>query len=165
MFVTVSFDQTVRHFPTERFGTSELDGDKTLTELDRFSDLYNRLCRRVIGRNFHRPSHRDRLPMVIACLDGNGTRHWRSMGDVENAHIHSIWLGTNEIAPRVLETLNDPEWLGPLKARHRIRQIDIQRLKTETTRMTDYAAKLIGHNTQDLRIADDLRILPGVGLG
>ena len=82
------------------------------------------------------------------------------MGELENPHIHSIWLSTNEIAPKVLETLNDSEWLGPVKARHRIRQVDIQRLRPETSPMTGYAAKLIGHNTQELRIADDLRILP-----
>jgi hypothetical protein len=83
------------------------------------------------------------------------------MGELENPHIHSIWLGTNEIAPKVLETLNNPEWLGPLKTRHHIRQIDIQRLRPETTSITEYAAKLIGHNTAELTIADDLRILPG----
>lgn len=160
LFLTMSFDQTVRHSPTERFGTSENDGDRTLTELDRFTDLYNRLCRTVVGRNFHRPSYRESLPLVIACLDVNGTRHWRSMGELENAHIHSIWLSTNEIAPRVLETLNDSEWLGPVKARHHIRQIDIQRLRQETVRMTGYAAKLIGHNTAELKVEDDLRILP-----
>jgi hypothetical protein len=161
LFVTVSFDQNDRHYPREGLGTSDPDGDRTLTELDRFSDLYNRLCRTVIGRNFHRPSHRESLPLVIACLDVNGTRHWRSMGELENAHIHSIWLSTNEVAPKVLETLNNPEWLGAMKARLRIRQIDIQRLRPETTRMTGYAAKLIGHNTAELRIADDLRIFPG----
>jgi hypothetical protein len=162
LFVTVSFDQNVRHYPRRGLGHSDDDdGDRTLTELDRFSDVYNRLCRTVVGRNFHRPSHRESLPLVIACLDVNGTRHWRSIGELENPHIHSIWLGTNEIAPKVLETLKDPEWLGPLKARHQIRQIDTQRLRPETVRMTGYAAKLIGHNTAELRIADDFRILPG----
>jgi hypothetical protein len=159
-FLTVSFNQNRRHLRLESPAKAE---ESQATELDRLTDIYNRACRMVIGRNYHRSAYKDQLPLVVACMDVNGTRYWRSMGEIENGHIHSIWLGTNENSNDLRELFEDSGWLSAIKDRHGIRAIDVQPLRAEaegTKRLVGYTAKLIGHNHRELQITDDFRILP-----
>lgn len=160
LFVTISFDHNARS--SRLRSTASIDDDgHSLSELDRFSDLYNRVCRMVIGRNYHRASHRDSLPLAIACMDVNGTRYWKTMGEIENAHIHSIWFGNNQTGPRLKSIFADQEWLKALQTTHSIRNIDVQTIREATTaHLTGYTAKLIGHNNRDLAMGEDFRIWP-----
>ncbi|MER9280709.1 hypothetical protein [Mesorhizobium sp. M0522] len=81
VFITISFDQNA---------IGQGDDGKRCTELERFADMFNRVCRSIVGRNFHRPLFNGQQPLAIGCLDGNGTRYWKSMGEIENVHVHSI---------------------------------------------------------------------------
>lgn len=152
-FITISFDQNAKQ--------QEYNG-KRWTDMDRFSDLYNRICRVIVGRNFHRPPFKDELPLAIGCLDVNGTRYWRSMGPIENAHIHSIWLMTNETAGKFRELSSGQDGMQSVKEMHGIRNVDVQSLIAQgqrSNRLVGYTTKLIGHNNRDLSLGDDFRIL------
>lgn len=153
LFVTISFDQRAK----ERMGQSELEI---------FSHLYNRICSRLIGKNYHRASFQNRLPLAIACLDANGSRYWRTMGAVDNAHVHSIWLFSETTGQEFQNLIADSNWFQPIKERFAIRTIDIQPLDHERrnltgeSRISSYTSKFLAHNNRDLAASDDLRIFP-----
>lgn len=150
-FITISFD----HKPSEN-----------RSELDRFAALYNRICRQVLGRNYHRQHHNDQRPLAIVCLDSNGSRYWRQIGEIENAHIHSIWILTNQTAPALKILLADKNWLQTIKKQFSIRQIDIQplddrnRYSTGESQISSYTAKWIGFNNNEPNPIADLMIFP-----
>lgn len=150
-FITISFEH---------------NGSESRSELDRFSALYNKVCRQVLGRNYHRRSHDHERPLAIGCLDSNGSRYWRQLGQVENAHIHSIWMLTNQIAPAFRNLVADKNWLQGFEKQLSIRQIDIQpfddrdRYSTGESRIASYTAKFVGFNNAELAVADDVCVLP-----
>jgi hypothetical protein len=162
LFITISFDQSKRNVRNEYPESS----DKRWSELDRFQDIYNRICRQIVGRNFNRKGFKDNLPLAIGCIDVNGTRYWQSMGEVENVHIHSVWMLTDETNGRFQNLISDRKWFKDLRERSSIRAIDIQRLEPREgnlrgqNRVLSYSAKFIGHNNRDLIIGDDFRMLP-----
>lgn len=88
------------------------------------------------------------------------------MGEVENPHIHSIWVFTNQTAIGFQKLLADENWLQSIKERFGIRHIDIQPLDHDRrnlsgeSRISSYTAKFIGHNANELKVSDDIRILP-----
>lgn len=134
--------------------------------MDAFSEVYNRVCREVIGRNYHRSSFKGNLPLAVAAIDCNGTRHWHSMGEIENIHIHSIWMLTEKSRERFERLWDDVDWIDRIRDRHGIRAIDIQRIDDD--RMTSdgysvvssYTSKFIGHNQGQLVSGDDIRVFP-----
>lgn len=151
-FITISFDQNRLKDPT------------TGTELDAFSDIYNRVCREVIDRNYHRSGFKGDLPLAIAAIDCNGTRHWHSMGEIENIHIHSIWILTDKSRERFERLWNDQDWIDRIRDRHGIRAIDIERIDDDRTTsdgysvVSSYTSKFIGHNQRELAVGDDFRV-------
>lgn len=163
-FITISFDQNRRPNRLEDAADLEARGEKS--ELDRFTDLYNLTCRQMLGRNYHRGSFDPVRPLAIGCLDVNGSRYWKSMGELENPHIHSIWILTNETRESFERLIADEKRFHPIKERLSIREMDIQRLDIDDrnskgeSRVTSYMAKFIGHNNHDLARWDDVRILP-----
>ncbi|MEI9429221.1 hypothetical protein [Mesorhizobium sp. Cs1299R1N3] len=163
-FITISFDHSLRK---QRLEDSALvDGSGAKTEMDTFQDLYNVICRILIGRNYHRPSFHDLKPLAIGCLDVNGSRYWRSMGELENAHIHSIWIFTDQTTDGFRTLLADKERLASIKERFSIRELDVQQLdhdhrnSTGDSRASSYMAKFMVHNNHELKVADDFRVLP-----
>lgn len=88
------------------------------------------------------------------------------MGEIENPHIHSIWILTDETREDFERLIADESRLQPIKERLSIRELDIQPLDLDDrtskgeSRVISYAAKFIGHNNHDLAIWDDVRILP-----
>ncbi len=88
------------------------------------------------------------------------------MGEIENKHIHSIWIFTNRTAIEFQKFLADENRLTTVKERFGIRQIDIQPLDHENrnltgeSRISSYTAKFIGHNNDNLTIPDDFRVFP-----
>lgn len=159
-FATISFDQNRRMNRPE--GSDEIE----LSELERFTDIYNRICRQIIGRNYHRQSFQDQLPLAIGCLDANGSRYWRSIGEIENLHVHSIWILTDQTRDRFLEFLNEGTRFVAIKERFSIRAIDIQpmiddrRNQTGESCISSYTAKFIGHNNDGLGVPSDFAICP-----
>lgn len=163
-FITISFDHNSRK---QRLESSALiDGSGAKTMMDTFTDLYNLICRNVVGRNYHRPSFHELKPLAIGCLDMNGSRYWRSMGELENPHIHSIWIFTDQTRDGFQKLLADKEGLLSIKERFSIRELDIQQLDHDHRNLTDdsralsYMAKFMVHNNQELKVADDFRVLP-----
>ncbi|WP_376702533.1 hypothetical protein RQ479_21315 [Mesorhizobium sp. ISC25] len=134
--------------------------------MDTFTDLYNLICRDLVGRNYHRPAFHDLKPITIGCLDMNGSRYWRSMGELENAHIHSIWIFTDKTRDGFHTLLADKERLTSIKERFSIRELDVQQLdydhrnSTGESRASSYMAKFMVHNNHELKVADDFRVLP-----
>lgn len=163
-FITISFDQNARSNRHENAAGFEEGGEKS--ELDRFSDLYNLICRQMMGSNYHRRSFDPVRPLAIGCLDMNGSRYWKSMGELENPHVHSIWILTDEIRERFQELITDEKRIASLKERLSIRDLDIQALDDDRrnssgeSRVSSYTAKFIGHNNHDLKRWEDFRILP-----
>ncbi|TPK41257.1 hypothetical protein FJ492_19840 [Mesorhizobium sp. B2-5-4] len=163
-FITISFDHSSRKHRQK--SSAPIDGPGAKSEMDTFQDLYNLICRNLIGRNYHRPSFHDVKPLAIGCLDMNGSRYWRSMGELENAHIHSIWMFTDQTRDGFLKLLADKEWLRSIKERFSIRELDIQQLdhdhrnSTGESRASSYMAKFRVHNNHELKVADDFRVLP-----
>ncbi|ESX91353.1 hypothetical protein [Mesorhizobium sp. LSHC412B00] len=163
-FITISFDQGRRKQRLE--GSDLIDGPGAKSVMDTFTDLYNLICRELIGRNYHRPSFHDLKPLAIGCLDMNGSRYWKSMGQLENPHIHSIWIVTEQTRDGFLKLFADKERLLSIKERFSIRELDIQQLdhdhrnSTGDSRASSYMAKFMVHNNHELKVADDFRVLP-----
>lgn len=162
--ITISFDHSRRNQWLE--DSASIDIPRAKSELDTFTDIYNYLCRQLIGRNYHRPSFDPLKPLAIGCLDMNGSRYWRSMGALENPHIHSIWIFTDQVREGFQKLIADKERLLAIKERFSIREMDIQALdhdhrnSTGEGRATSYMAKFIGHNNRQLMVGDDFRVLP-----
>lgn len=162
--ITISFDHSSRNQRQE--SSASIDRPKAKSVLDTFTDLYNYVCRHLIGRNYHRPSFDSSKPLAIGCLDMNGSRYWRSMGELENPHIHSIWIFTDQVREGFQKLIADKERLLAIKERFSIREMDIQALdhdhqnSTGEGRATSYMAKFIGHNNSELSVSDDFRVLP-----
>jgi len=163
-FITISFDHSLRNQRLE--GSASIDGPKVKSELDTFTDLYNHICRQLIGRNYHRPSFDPLKPLAIGCLDMNGSRYWKSMGELENPHIHSIWIFRDDVREGFQKMIADKQRFSAIKERFSIREVDIQALdhghrnSTGEGRAISYMAKFIGHNNSELLVGDDLRVLP-----
>ncbi|MGX9117872.1 hypothetical protein ACWTU6_14490 [Mesorhizobium sp. BHbsci] len=163
-FITISFDHASRKPRLE--ASERIDGPGAKTEMDTFTDLYNLICRELVGRNYHRPSFHDLKPLAIGCLDMNGSRYWKSMGELENPHIHSIWIFTDQTRDGFQKLLADEERLTSIKERFSIRELDIQQLdhdhrnSTGESRASSYMAKFMVHNNHELKVADDFRVLP-----
>src|SRR5688572_19120425 len=68
LFVTITFEREEKG-RQRRQAEGQALGEM---ELNAFGDLYNRLCRKIIGRNYHRQSHRTSLPKAIAFIDAEG---------------------------------------------------------------------------------------------
>ncbi|RVD54508.1 MAG: hypothetical protein EOS30_11025 [Mesorhizobium sp.] len=162
--ITISFDHGSRNQRLE--GSASIDSPKTKSELETFTDIYNFICRQLIGRNYHRPSFDPSRPLAIGCLDMNGSRYWKSMGKLENPHIHSIWIFRDEVREGFQKLIADKERFSAFKERFSIREMDIQALDLDHRnsrgegRATSYMAKFIGHNNSELLISDDFRVLP-----
>jgi hypothetical protein len=162
--ITLSFDHSRRNQRLE--SAASIDISRAKSELDTFTDLYNYLCRQLIGRNYYRPSFDALKPLAISCLDMNGSRYWRSIGALENPHIHSIWIFRDQIREAFQKLVADKERFSALKERFCLREMDIQALdhdhrnSTGEGRATSYMTKFIGHNNSELLVGDDFRVLP-----
>ncbi len=150
-FITISFDHKC---------------SKDWSELDRFNHVYNDVCKNLFGRNFHRKHHDDQRPLAIACVDANGSRYWKTIGEIENLHIHSIWVTTPQTAEQFKKFWNDDAQLEAMKKRLSIRAIDVRPLdlgyrnSTGQSQISSYTAKFVAMNSADAKIGDDLRIYP-----
>lgn len=65
-------------------------------EMKQFNHFYNLVCRKALGRKYLK-SPSEKKPFSFVCMDANGSRYWKEMGDIENIHLHSIWLMDNEM--------------------------------------------------------------------
>lgn len=158
LFVTLTFEKN-ESGRRRRLAEGQAVGE---VELDAFSHLYNRVCRDLLGRNYHRESHRSALPKVLAFIDAEGSRYWSSMRDPENLHIHSIWVISGDHTQQLEQSLRR----GSLSLNRNapIDAIDIKPIyhddEKSMLRAASYSSKMIGCNSMSLCVADDFRVFP-----
>ena len=133
-------------------------------EMKAFDHLYNLISRKLVGRNYHRRSHEHRLPHVATFLDAEGSRHWRSSGELTNLHFHSIWIveGSDATVFEDVMTLNGS--LADARPSLSFDAIDVRQFdlnnEGECKRVMAYASKLTGFNNQNLSLGRDFEIYP-----
>lgn len=156
LFATLTFRQTGRR-------TQSAEGQSLgANEMDAFSHLYNRVCRTLVGRHFDKPRNRPFLPPAFAFLDAEGSRYWKGIHELENLHIHSMWVvpaGKSDACQQIIRSAMSSS-RGPLK----VDSVDVQIVDASDAEAlvttTAYSSKLIGMNTQRLEIGEDFRIFP-----
>lgn len=159
-FITISFNQKSDHRRRR-----ETEGFLSNTyEFDAFDLLYNKICRKLVGRNYTRRCNHNRLPETIACIDVAGTRYWTSKGAIENKHIHSVWKIRHEDEKEFEELLNAPEFQIDLDLKIGIDGFDIQEIKqgsiSDVVNVISYSSKFLKFNEKDCDVEEDLRIYP-----
>ena len=158
LFVTLTFEKNGSG-RQRRLAEGQAVGE---VELDGFQHLYNRVCRDLVGRNYHRESHRSNLPTVLAFIDAEGSRYWGSMRDARNLHIHSIWVipasQTDQLEQSLRRGSASLNRYAPIDAVD-IKPID-QSDGDSLIRTVSYSSKLIGFNSMNLGVADDFRVFP-----
>lgn len=159
-FVTITFEHEAR-----RRQRRQAEGlSQGSFEWDAFNHLYNLTCRNLIGRNYHRSCNRSLLPHVAAFLDAEGTRHWRSAGDLTNLHFHSIWLIDESNVSQFEEAMNVNGSMGDGWRSLSFDEIDVKPIDTSTDddveRAISYASKLMGFNNEHLSVGIDFEVYP-----
>lgn len=123
--------------------------------------LYKRMCRSLLGS--HYPRKREQQPLMIAGADVNGTRYWKTSGELQNQHVHSIWVfkpGQMEKAKGKFASidLDTPEYdfanidVKPIASYRRAGQAN--------SAIASYVSKFLGFNAIDMRVLDDLLSYP-----
>ncbi|MGO8150454.1 hypothetical protein AB9F36_11635 [Rhizobium leguminosarum] len=170
-FVTFTFDRRKIARRQSRLSASEGSTFPNRTscrrelsaEFDNVDRLYKDVCEAILGRNFHRPSKRQRQPLMIAAADVNGTRYWKSSGPIENVHIHSIWVFANGQRGRFREVLDAVK--NDCTDRYDFDAIDVRKVngdlpskQKDVKRLASYTSKFLGFNTLDMKIGEDVAI-------
>ena len=158
LFITLTFEKNGSG-RRRRLAEGQAVGE---LELDAFNHLYSRVCRDVVGRNYHRESHRSNLPKVLAFIDAEGSRYWSSMRDAENLHVHSIWVVPANRTEQLERSLRRGS--SALNGNAPIDAIDIKPIDhgngDSILRTVSYSSKMMGFNSMNLGVADDFRVLP-----
>lgn len=139
-------------------------GDKGSAQFRNLDHIYNLICRRALGRRY--AQYRENQPLVIAGLDVNGTRRSKHVSQVENIHIHAIWVTPSTFHGKFVSALFDLKHLKNLE-KFDIQRIDVKRLSSMTVRndgvtsVSSYVAKFLGQNAVWMQLTgDDFRIYP-----
>ena len=156
LFATLTFKNTGRR--------AQLAEGQSLgaNEMDVFSHLYNRVCRKLVGRHFDKPRNRIYLPPAFAFLDAEGSRYWKGIRELGNLHIHSMWVVPSDSSEACQEILRS----AVLRSNGllRVDSVDVQIVDAadvqELVATTAYSSKLIGMNTERLEIGEDFRVFP-----
>lgn len=125
--------------------------------------LYKKVCRAILGRNYSR--HRQSQPLLIAAADVNGTRYWKTAGEIENLHIHTLWVfkkGQIDKAGAKLEKVITSERENEFDFDD-IHIEDVNRFDDRNgspSRLSGYLTKFQGFNAIDPRVGQDLMVYP-----
>lgn len=136
--------------------------DDLSAEFFNIDRLYKKVCRAVLGRNYSK--HREEQPLLIAAADVNGTRYWKSAGQIQNLHVHSIWVfkkGQIEKARDKLEQVKASEREDEFDF-DQVHIADVGRFEEQghPSTVSSYTAKFLGFNAINPRIGIDLAIYP-----
>jgi len=130
-------------------------------EFDGFNLLYNRVCRKFIGRNYQRHYNQINLPTVIACIDVEGTRFGKSPVEIENKHIHSVWKIPSDNQEAFEKFIKGYKLKTDLKNMIDSDGFDIQNINpSDLKNVVTYSPKFLKFNVTDMRVEEDLRIYP-----
>jgi hypothetical protein len=176
LFVTFTFDKRKIHrrqsVLNDSSGTIGLHDGKNVDRLHKddlspeffnIDRLYKKVCREILGRNYSR--HRQSQPLLIAAADVNGTRYWKTAGEIQNLHVHTVWVfkkGQIEKARAKLEEVMTSE---------RENEFDFDDIHIEevnrfddhsgsSSRLSGYLTKFQGFNAIDPKVGQDLAIYP-----
>ncbi|MEP7452745.1 hypothetical protein [Phyllobacterium sp. SB3] len=158
-FITLNFDTNA--VASRKRSLHDQNETARSIELWNTNHLYNLLCNKLIGRNFLKAKNHNRLPKMIACVDVNGTRHWHSMGEVQNIHIHTIWMLPSDLTEKFKTALNEIDL-----SRFDFRQIDVQPItslknnRSGPSTLSSYTGKFLGFNNHNLEVSEDIMIYP-----
>lgn len=120
-------------------------------ELKQFRHLYNLVCREALGRKYNKAANAKK-PLSIACIDSNGSRYWSEVGDLDNIHIHSVWLMNSpmkECFDKVIKGI-----LGKTSGAIDIENVDVKRYTGDVDKVISYTMKFDAFT----RYGDDLGV-------
>jgi hypothetical protein len=158
-FITLNFDRNA--VASRQRTLTDSNQNVSSIEFWNTNHLYNVICNRLIGRRFLDVKNQDRLPKMIACADVNGTRYWHSMGEVENVHLHTIWMLPSDLTEKFKTAINEIEL-----SKFDFREINIQPLwgfdsnKQRPSRLATYTSKFLDFNNDKLQVEEDIMIFP-----
>jgi hypothetical protein len=162
-FITFNFD---RNAVASRARSLHADNQPTQSvEFWNVNHFYNLICNRLVGRRFLDEKNKDRLPKMIACADANGTRYWYAMGDVENAHIHSIWMLRADLTEKFKSVINEIQNERQFSS-FDFRHIDIRPIISfngnglRPSKLATYTSKFLDFNNEKLLVEEDIQIYP-----
>lgn len=162
-FVTFTFDR-LGIYARKRQAAYEASGFRS-PELYNLNHFYNLFSRSLIGRDFMKEKYQSLLPFVFACVDIEGTRYGRSIDEIKNAHIHSLWVF------RPGDRVRFEEFIDRWRSKRELQcfdfdQIDSQwvtnlaSLSDSSTGLGTYLTKFVAMNTRDVRVQEDIQIWP-----
>ncbi|KAA9385712.1 hypothetical protein [Neorhizobium galegae] len=174
LFITFTFDQRkIRRRQSalnDSSGTIGINDGRNVDRLNKddlspeffnIDRLYKKVCRAILGSNYSR--HRQSQPLLVAAADVNGTRYWKTMGEIQNLHIHTLWVfkkGQIEKARATVEEVivRENEFdFGDIHIE------DVNRFDERdacSSRLSGYLTKFQGFNALDPKIVQDLAIYP-----
>lgn len=129
--------------------------------LNQFNHFYNLVCKTILGSSFHRRPSEEK-PFSLVCLDANGSRYWKEMGDIKNIHLHSLWVmrpGTKEALLSVKDralSMNMFDFESIHAEPFKTNLTDKKSLET----LISYTVKFEKFNQHDAKIAEVFRIYP-----
>lgn len=156
LFVTLTFKQTGRK-------TQTAEGQSLgANEMAEFSRLYNLVCRMLVGRHFDKPRNKPNLPPAFAFLDAEGSRYWMGIQELQNLHIHSMWVVPSGKSEECQDLIRSAALTakGPVRVDSvHIEVVDASSIE-DLVATTAYSSKLIQMNTERLEIGEDFRVFP-----
>ena len=151
--VTFNFDQNkIRN----KYSSEEEIMSYGHFEMKQFNHFYNLDCRKAMGRKYIK-SPSDQKPFSIVCMDVNGSRYRKEMGDIENIHLHSIWLMDNEMKDSFNEIKEKA--LSP-DGSFDIKEIDEKSYTGDIKRVISYALKFEAFNMYKGEFSDTFAFYP-----
>jgi hypothetical protein len=162
-FITFNFDANA--VASRKRSLHDSNQSTRSIEFWNVNHFYNLICNRLIGRKFLDEKNRDRLPRMIACADANGTRYWYAMGDVENVHLHTIWMLPSDLTEKFTSAIEEiqTEWEF---SKFDFRQIDVRPMWSfvsdglRPSVLSSYTSKFLDFNNEKLQVEEDIQIFP-----
>lgn len=125
--------------------------------------LYKKVCKAILGRNYSK--HRQSQPLMIAAADVNGTRYWKTMGEIQNLHIHSVWVFRKGQIEKARARL-DEAMISERENEFDFDAVDIRDVdwfddrNGSPSKLSGYLTKFQGFNSVDMKVGQDLAIYP-----
>ena len=175
LFVTFTFDQRkIRRRQSalnDSSGTNgfnegnidQLNKDNLSPEFFNIDGLYKKVCAAILGRNYSR--HRQSQPLLVAAADVNGTRYGPPLGEMENLHLHTIWVFRKGQIGKARAKLEE------IMVSDREREFDFDQIHIDkvgwfspgsrsVSQLSSYVSKFLGFNAYKVFIERDISIYP-----
>ena len=157
LFITFNYDNS-------KIGNDILsDGKLNIGEIqfNQLHHFYNLVCREIFGRKYNEVPL-DQRPMCFASLDVNGTKYWNTMGEINNIHIHTVWMIHPDHIIHLKTVINNIMEYDKLY----FKQIHIENLDNKDNldmnlrNIIMYSLKFDRFNIHEANIEDNFRLYP-----